>query len=64
MKSPLDDRLYERDPQTRELVPGIDDGVYVFVQDLNGIVFVLPDGSHRHPRFFGGAENQQCTPVT
>lgn len=54
MKSPLDDRLYERDPQTRELVPGIDDGVYVFVQDLNGIVFVLPDGSHRHPRVLGG----------
>jgi hypothetical protein len=27
---------------------------YVFVQDIQGTIFVLPDGPHLHPRVLGG----------
>ncbi|MEZ6125824.1 MAG: hypothetical protein R3C49_22080 [Planctomycetaceae bacterium] len=56
MKSPLDSRRYDPDPRSREIEPGIADGVYVFVQDENGSIFVLPDGAHLHPKVLGGAQ--------
>lgn len=55
MKRPLDSRPHIRDPRSCEFVPGIADGVYVFVQDESGAIFVLPDGAHRHPKVLGGA---------
>lgn len=34
-------------------MPGLADGEYVYVQDLNEDVWVLPDGPHRHPKVLG-----------
>ncbi len=56
MKGPLDRFPYERDARSRELRPGIKDGVYVFVQDKSGVIFVLPEGAHLHPKVLGGAQ--------
>ncbi|MFO0978069.1 MAG: hypothetical protein U0996_16805 [Planctomycetaceae bacterium] len=53
MKTPLDNHPYDRDPRSREIAPGIVDGVYVFLQDESGTIFVLPDGPHMHPRILG-----------
>jgi hypothetical protein len=57
MKSPLDSRPYDRDPRSRKLEHCIEDGVYVFVQDESGAIFVLPDGAHLHPRVLGSAQS-------
>lgn len=35
--------------------PSMTDGGYVYVRDLAGIVLVLPDGTHLHPKVLGGA---------
>lgn len=32
------------------------DGGFVFVQDVQGTVFVLPDGPHLHPKVLGGGK--------
>jgi hypothetical protein len=32
------------------------DGGYVYVRDVNGLVFVVPDGPHMHPRVLGGGQ--------
>lgn len=34
-------------------MPGLADGDYVYVQDLNEDVWVLLDGPHRHPKVLG-----------
>ena len=54
-KSPLDSFPYERDPRSRPIAPNINDGVYVYVQDVDGTIYVLPDGSHLHPKVLGNA---------
>jgi hypothetical protein len=33
---------------------GLADGPYVFVQDVNGVVHVIEDGPHLHPKVLGG----------
>lgn len=40
---------------SREIKCGMKDGVYVFVQDEQGAIFVLPDGPHMHPKVLGEA---------
>ena len=54
-KSPLDAFPYEQDSRSKALAPGIDDGVYVYVQDAQGTIFVLPDGGHLHAKVLGNA---------
>jgi hypothetical protein len=54
-KTPLDSFPYERDPRSRAIAPNIDGGVYVYVQDVDGTIYVLPDGNHLHPRILGYA---------
>jgi hypothetical protein len=56
MKAPLDPTPYPRDSRSQPISPGLPDGGYVYVQDLNGVVFVLPDGPHMHPKVLGGAQ--------
>lgn len=55
-KSPRDPFRYKRDTRSRPLAPGIQDGLYVYVQDTKGVIHVLPDGYHMHPRVLGDAE--------
>jgi hypothetical protein len=54
-KSPLDSFPYQRDPRSQPIGTAIDDGNYVYVQDVSGTIYVLPDGSHMHPKVLGNA---------
>lgn len=42
------------DTRSRPANPRLEDGLYVYAQDEQGIVFVLPDGPHLHPKILGG----------
>jgi hypothetical protein len=54
MKLPLDKTPHPRDPRSLPIDASTPDGGYVFVQDASGIIFVLPDGPHLHPKVLGG----------
>ncbi len=54
-RSPLDGFPYERDPRSQALAVGLEDGNYVYVQDVDGTIYVLPDESHTHPKVLGNA---------
>jgi hypothetical protein len=56
MKMPLDMTPHPRDPGSRPIDGTIADGGYVYVQDGNGTIHVLPDGPHLHPKVLGGAQ--------
>lgn len=56
MKSPLDKTPFPQDPRSRPAGPGLAEGGYVYVQDANGVVYVLPDGPHLHPKVLGGGQ--------
>lgn len=56
MRLPLDAFPYDKDPRSRPIALGIEDGTYVYVQDIHGTVHVLPDGPHLHPKVLGKAE--------
>jgi hypothetical protein len=51
----LDGFPYQRDPRSQVLATSIEDGNYVYVQDIDGTIYVLPDGSHMHPKVLGNA---------
>lgn len=53
VRYPLDSYPYEPDERTTALNGGMADGSYVFVRDLAGILRVLPDGPHLHPKVLG-----------
>jgi hypothetical protein len=53
MKYPLDTTPYPQDPRSRRLDPTISDGLYVYVQGVDGAILVLPDGPHQHPKVLG-----------
>jgi len=55
LKAPLDATPYPQDPRSRPIAANIADGGYVYVRDGNGIVYILPDGPHLHPKVLGGA---------
>jgi len=54
-RNPLDRRKYAKSPFSQIAVPGISDGEYVYVQDLDSVVWVLRDGPHTHPKVLGAA---------
>jgi hypothetical protein len=35
---------------------GIANGGYVYVQDGQGVIYILPDGPHLHPKVLGGGQ--------
>ena len=53
--APGDLERYRRHEQSVPFSTIIVAGVYVYVQDCAGIVWVGPDGPHMHPRVLGGA---------
>lgn len=53
---PLDQTPYPQDPRSRLIDPAIADGSYVYVQEANGTIHVLPDGPHMHPKILGGGQ--------
>jgi hypothetical protein len=56
MKAPQDKMPYPTDPRSTPVSASISDGLYVYVQDAQGIVHVVPDGPHMHPKVLGGAQ--------
>lgn len=59
MKFPLDRKRVPRDRRSRPIHVGIADGNYVYVQDTDGVIWVLADGPHRHPCVLGGGNPAQ-----
>lgn len=55
-RNPLDRRRYSKEPRSTIADGGLPDGEYVFVQDVEQQVWVLPDGPHTHPRVLGNRE--------
>jgi hypothetical protein len=55
-RPPLDEFPYAQDPASRPYGPDLEPGIYVFVQDEDGTVFVLRETSegHQHPKILGG----------
>jgi hypothetical protein len=56
MKPPQDRTPYPKDPRSQPVDANTADGGYVYVQDGQGIVHVLPDGPHLHPKVLGGCQ--------
>ena len=54
VKYPQDTTPYPADPRSRPIDVSIADGGYVYVRDVAGTVWVLPDGPHLHPKVLGG----------
>lgn len=59
MKPPLDKTPYPRDPRSKPVSGSTADGGYVYVQDGQGIVHVLPDGPHLHPKVLGRGQSAE-----
>jgi hypothetical protein len=55
MRLPADPFPYPQDPDSRPIDAAITDGLYVYVQDDAGVVWVLQDGPHMHPKVLGKA---------
>jgi hypothetical protein len=53
VKRPRDKTPYPQDPRSAPASGDTPDGAYVFVQDLRGVVWLLPDEGHLHPRVLG-----------
>jgi hypothetical protein len=56
LKYPADTTPYPQDPHSQPVVASLPDGGYVYVRDVNGTVYVLPDGPHLHPKVLGGGQ--------
>lgn len=54
LKAPADATPYPQDPRSQLAGRGLPDGTYVYVQNEQGLIYVLPDGPHLHPRVLGG----------
>jgi hypothetical protein len=54
LKPPLDSFPYPQDPRSRHADANLSDGLYAYVQDDQGVVWVVPDGPHVHPKVLGG----------
>ncbi|SFH68758.1 hypothetical protein [Planctomicrobium piriforme] len=53
---PLDPTPYPRDRRSIPIHLGLRDGLYVFVQNIDEIIYVLPDHPHAHPKVLGGGK--------
>lgn len=53
--APRDPERYRRHERSLPFSARIAAGVYVYVQDCAGVVWIGPDGPHMHPRVLGGA---------
>ena len=55
-RKPQDRRKYPRDARACVADNNLSDGEFVYVQDLQERIWVVPDGPHLHPKVLGGAE--------
>lgn len=54
-RPPQDLRRYARHPRSQAATSSLSDGLYVYAVDSTGVVQVLPDGHHQHPKILGNA---------
>jgi hypothetical protein len=54
-RKPRDATPYPQDPRSQPISTTTPDGVYVFVQDETGEIWVLIDEGHGHPKVLGQA---------
>lgn len=53
--APKNCQHFEKDPDSKPVEPGMADGVYVYVQALDGVVWAILDRrQHQHPTILGG----------
>jgi hypothetical protein len=52
---PKDLGRYKRHERSTRFSPNSPAGVYVYVQDCGGVVWLAPSGPHMHPRVLGRA---------
>lgn len=57
VKPPLDPTPYATDPRGGAAHGGLRDGLYAYVQDEVGVVHVVPDGQHVHPKILGNGRS-------
>jgi hypothetical protein len=55
--SPHDPYPYPRDARSRLADGTLADGLYAYVQDAGGNVWILPDQPHIHPKILGGGSS-------
>ncbi len=53
MKFPLDRTPYKRHRRSCPIHLGLPSGSYVYVQDTDDVVHVIPDGPYLHPKVLG-----------
>jgi RHS repeat-associated protein len=46
-----------KNPLSQPASPSLEPGTYVFVQDADGVVHVVPNGPHLHPGVLGGGQS-------
>jgi hypothetical protein len=56
LKFPLDTTPYSQDAGSRPVDANIPNGGYAYVRDVSGVVHVLPDGPHVHPKVLVGGQ--------
>ena len=47
---------FPKDPRSKPVSGPLDPAEYVYVQDADGVVNVLPQGDHLHPKVLGGGQ--------
>ncbi|MCA8982949.1 MAG: hypothetical protein KDA76_04245 [Planctomycetaceae bacterium] len=47
---------YPKSPHSKPVTSSTTPGEYVFVQDADGVVYVVPQASHAHPTVLGGGQ--------
>ncbi len=57
--APQDPYPYEPDPRACRIHRVLPDGLYVYVQDLMGDIWIAPDGAHQHPKILDHAQPVQ-----
>ncbi len=53
VRHPLDPQPYQPDQRSQVLSRETANGSYVYLRDLSGVLWVLPDGLHLHPKILG-----------
>ncbi len=56
MKYPLDSTPYPKDANSQPVNANLADGNYVYVRDTTGVIYVVPDAPHMHPKVLGNAQ--------
>ena len=54
--NPLDPLPYPQDRRSQIAAASLPDELYAYAQDIHGIVWLVPDQPHIHPKILGGGQ--------